>query len=306
MSRRGAVAVAGAIALPVAALSLRAATAQPRPGHPYLAGAPLLIAHRGGAALAPENTTLAFGRALEWWDADILELDVQPTRDGDAVVIHDATVDRTTDGRGRVVDLTLAELRELDAGYRFSTDGGRSYPFRGRGERIPTLREVLEAFPTARVNVEIKDGRAQERVWEVIEDLGASSRALIATEKQGNRSRFSAYPGPTSASSAELVRFLLLHNVHGTAFFQPRTDAFQMPERHRGRQVLSPRFIQEAHAKNLPVHVWTVNEEADMRRLLEWGVDGIITDRLDVLARVLHEMEGRPLPPGSPGGEDGA
>lgn len=301
-SRRTAALVVG-VALPAAVLSLRAATVQPRAGHPYFAGAPLLIAHRGGAALAPENTLLAFRRALEWWNADMLELDVQPTRDGDAVVIHDASVDRTTDGRGRVADLRLAELRELDAGYRFSTDGGRSYPFRGHGERISTFQEVLEAFPATRVNVEIKDGRAQERVWQVIEEMGASSRVLVASEKQANRSRFGAYPGPTSASAAELTRFLLLHKVHGTAFFQPRTDAFQLPERYRGRQVLTPQFIQEAQEKNLPVHVWTVNDEADMRRLLEWGVDGIMTDHPDILARVLHEVDGRLLPPGPPEGE---
>ncbi|HYW05502.1 MAG TPA: glycerophosphodiester phosphodiesterase family protein, partial [Longimicrobium sp.] len=102
-----------------------------RPGHRYLAGAPLLIAHRGGSGLAPENTLFAFRRALSWWKADLLEIDVQPTRDGDAVVIHDPTVDRTTDGSGRVDALTVRELAELDAGYRFTPDGGITHPCRG-------------------------------------------------------------------------------------------------------------------------------------------------------------------------------
>ena len=118
-----------------------------RPGWPYLAGAPLLIAHRGGSALAPENTLLAFQRALDWWGADILELDVQPTRDGEAVVFHDDTLDRTTDGSGPVSARTLAELKQLDAGHHFTPDGGQTFPFRGRVIGIPTLAEVLRAFP---------------------------------------------------------------------------------------------------------------------------------------------------------------
>ncbi|HEX8904757.1 MAG TPA: glycerophosphodiester phosphodiesterase family protein, partial [Longimicrobiaceae bacterium] len=122
-----------------------------RPGHRYLAGAPLLIAHRGGSALAPENTLAAFRRALDWWRADLLEIDVQPTRDGDALVIHDPTVDRTTDGTGHVSAHTVAELRELDAGWRFTPDGGRTFPCRGTGVRLSTLREVLQALPHARV-----------------------------------------------------------------------------------------------------------------------------------------------------------
>lgn len=271
-----------------------------RPGHPYFAGAPLLIAHRGGAALAPENTLAAFRRAVEWWGADLLEIDVHPTRDGEAVVIHDATVDRTTDGSGPVAGMALEELRRLDAGHRFSPDGGRSYPFRGSGVRIPTLAEVLEAFPGARVNVEIKDGRAQEAVWETVHRLGATGRVLIAAGVRANRSRFAAYPGPTSASVVEVRNFWLHLGVGSVALWRPTTDAFQVPEWQGRLHVVTPRFVRVAHARNLPVHVWTVNREADMHRLLEWGVDGIVTDRPDLLARVLHERTGRPLPPGPP------
>lgn len=292
--------VAAGVGLPLAALSLRALAPAARPGRPYLAGAPLLIAHRGGAALAPENTLPAFRQALEWWEADIVELDVHPTREGEAVVIHDATVDRTTDGSGPVAGFTLEALRKLDAGYRFTADGGRSFPYRGRGVRIPTLREVLEAFPAARVNVEIKDGRAQPGVRRAIEALNASQRVLVASARRRNRARFADYAGATSASAEELYAFLALHRARATRLFRPRVDAFQLPEQHRGRQVLSPRFVREAQALNLAVHVWTVNDEADMHRLLDWGVDGIITDRPDLLARVLHERTGRPLPPGPP------
>jgi glycerophosphoryl diester phosphodiesterase len=276
-----------------------------RPGHPYFAGAPLLMAHRGGSLLAPENTPEAFRRALEWWRADVLEVDVQPTADGDVVVIHDATVDRTTDGSGPVAALRLSELRRLDAGFRFTPDGGRSFPFRGRGIRLATLEELLRAHPEARVNVEIKDGRAQRRVWETVHDLRATGRVLIAAGRRANRSLFAAYPGPTSASGEEMKAFYLHHLTRTTRFWRPTVDAFQMPERYGGRQVLTPRLLREVHARNLAVHVWTVDDEADMRRLLAWGVDGIVTDRPDRLARVLHETFGRPLPPGPPEREQG-
>lgn len=271
-----------------------------RPGHPYFSGAPLLIAHRGGAALAPESTMAAFRRAVEWWGADLLEIDVHATRDGEVVVIHDGTVDRTTDGTGPVAGFTLEELHRLDAGHRFSPDGGRTFPFRGKGERIPTLDEVLRAFPAARVNVEVKDGRAQQRVWELVHAHRATHRVLIAAGWRRNRSLFGAYPGPTSASQEEVLAFWLHLRTRTTALWRPTVDAFQVPERHGRLRVVTPRFVREAHARNVAVHVWTVDQETDMVRLLEWGVDGLVTDRPDVLARVLHERYGRPLPPGPP------
>ena len=290
------------LALPAAALGARWATARPRPGAPYLAGAPLLMAHRGGADLAPENTLLALERAVAWWAADVLEIDVQPTRDGEAVVIHDETLDRTTDGTGWVAAHTLAEIQCLDAGYRFSPDGGQSFPFRGRGVRVPTLGEVLDAFPGVRVNVEIKDGRAQEAVWRAVHRRRASQRVLIAAARRANRTHFREYSGAVSASEEELKSFYAHHVLRAGALYHPPVDAFQMPERYGGVQVLSRRFIRTAHQKNVAVHVWTVDAEADMRRLLEWGVDGVVTNRPDRLARVLHEVAGRPLPPGPPEG----
>ena len=271
-----------------------------RPGHRYLAGAPLLIAHRGGSALAPENTLLAFRRALDWWRADLLEIDVQPTRDGDALVIHDPTVDRTTDGAGEVASFTVAELRRLDAGHRFTPDGGRTFPFRGRGVTLSTLREVLVALPYARVNVEIKDARAQQAVWDTVHELHAVHRVLIAAGDRNNRARFRDYGGPQSAGKQDMLPFYALHLAHASGLWRPNVDAFQMPEEFNGRRVLTPRLVSELQARSVAVHVWTVDEAADMRRLLVWGVAGIISDRPDRLARVLHEMRGRPLPPGPP------
>lgn len=242
----------------------------------------------------------AFRRALEWWRADILELDVQPTRDGEAVVFHDATVDRTTDGSGPVAGLTLEQLRRLDAGYGFSSDGGLTFPFRSTGVSISTLAEVLAELPHARINVEIKDARAQERVRESIRGAGAEHRVLVAAGKRSNRSRLSSYPGAISASGEELRAFYAAYRLGAARLYPLKVDALQMPERYGGLQVLSPGLVRAAHDRNVAVHVWTVDEEADMRRLLAWGVDGIVTDFPDRLARVLHETTGRPFPPGPP------
>jgi glycerophosphoryl diester phosphodiesterase len=274
-----------------------------RPGHRYLAGGPLLLAHRGGSRLAPENTLYAFQRALDWWRSDLLEIDVQPTRDGDAVVIHDPTVDRTTDGAGPVSSFTVSELKALDAGYRFTPDGGATFPYRGMGIGLSTIREVLEALPDARINIEIKDGRAQQAVWDAVHDLHAVHRVLIAAGDRNNRSRFRTYPGPVSAGKQDVVAFYALHKAHAVRLWTPTVDVFQIPEILEGRRVMDRRMVKELQARNVAVHVWTIDDETDLRRLLEWGVDGIVTDRPDRLARVLHETHGRSLPPGPPPGE---
>lgn len=291
-----------AIAGPLVAAGLiwtRHVRARRRPGFPYFAGAPLLIAHRGGSALAPENTLLAFERAVTWWNADILELDVHPTSDGEVVVFHDDTVDRTTDGSGPIADLDLDAIRALDAGANFTPDEGATYPFRGKGVRVPTLLEVLTALPNTRVNIEIKDGRAQERVWQSIVEADAVDRVLIAAEKVRNRARLSGHPVPVGASGDEL-RIMVGQLRLGALPFPPAVDALQIPARWEGREVATRNLVEAAHARNMAVHVWTVDEPDEMNDLLDIGVDGIISDRPDRLARVLHQRCGRPLPPGPP------
>ena len=267
-----------------------------RPGHPYLAGAPLFIAHRGGAALAPENTMAAFTGAVERWEADVLEMDVRRTADGKVVVIHDATVDRTCDGRGAVRDLPWSEVRSLDAGYRFRDLAG-GHAFRGRGVRIPLLDQVLEAFPDTRMNVEAKTPGVAPLLVETILRHGARDRVLMAAELEGARPSRHAYPGPRGASRRQIRMFHLLHRWPLGFLYAPRADALQVPDTWKGTRVVTPRFVREAHRRNIPVHVWTIDDPADMRRLLSWGVDGIQSDRLDRLARVLVEDTGRPPPP---------
>jgi glycerophosphoryl diester phosphodiesterase len=270
---------------------------RPRPGHPYMAGAPLLFAHRGGAHLAPENTMEAFRQAVEVWGADVLEMDVRLTRDEGLVVIHDATVDRTTDGSGPVRAHDLEALRRLDAGARFrALDGGA--PFRGRGVRIPLFREVLEAFPHTRLNVDSKDPEAAPHLLRIVEEHGARGRVLMASASERARADRLGYRGPVSATTRQVRLYYYLHRLPGGGPYTPRTDALQIPDRWGGRQVTTPRLVEAAHRRNLPVHVWTIDDVDSMRRLLSWGVDAIQSDRPDLLARVLHEETGRPLPPG--------
>jgi glycerophosphoryl diester phosphodiesterase len=226
----------------------------------------------------------------------MLEMDVRATRDGEVVVIHDETVDRTTDGSGSVADLTLQELKALDAGYHFEDSQG-SLPFRGKGVEIPLFEEVLQAFPGVRLNVEAKDGKSAPGLVEIILRHKAQDRVLVAAEWERNRRAVRGYPGPWGASRRHLFGFFFgIHSPFARSF-APACDALQVPETHWGIRVLTPRFLREAHLRNLPIHVWTVDDPADMRRLLDMGVDGIQTDRPDLLARILVERVGRPHPP---------
>jgi glycerophosphoryl diester phosphodiesterase len=269
-----------------------------RPGHPFLAGAPLLGAHRGGAALAPENTLEAFRQAADVWGADLLEMDVRLTADGEVVVIHDATVDRTTDGNGPVAGLTLAELQALDAGFRFRDPAGAA-SFAGQGVRVPRFEDVLTALPRARLNVEAKCREAAAPLVDLVIAHRAAHRVLVAAEHEGNRRDVRGYPGPWGASRAQLRPFWVAHRLPGLgALYTPRVDVLQVPATWKGRVIVTRRFVDEAHRRNLPVHVWVIDDPGEMRRLLALGVDSIQSDRPDLLARVLHEQTGRPLPPG--------
>jgi glycerophosphoryl diester phosphodiesterase len=272
--------------------------------HVVLDGAPLLIAHRGGSGLAPENTLAAFLEGAGTWGADMIELDVHASADGHCVVFHDDTVDRTTDGSGPVAGMTLTQLRELDAGYRFTRDGV-SYPYRGRGVGISTFDEVLEALPTMRFTVEVKVGAAQAPLFAAIRRHDATHRVIAAGMNDRDRTQFSGYRGAVSASAEELRRFYFRYRMGLGRFFPPRADVVQVPEEWGDRRIVTPGFVRALRARGIPVHVWTVDARADMKRLLEWGVEGIVTDRPDVLGMLLHEEYGRPLSPGHAAAADG-
>lgn len=256
------------------------------------AGRPWVIAHQGGERLRPSNTLEAFRHGLAV-GGDWLELDVHLTADGQVVVIHDDTVDRTTGARGEVHAMTLAELKALDAGYYWSPDEGKSYPFRGRGLTIPTLDEVFEAFPQARYVVELKDDdpALADAVVGLLRKHGLEDRVIVASFHDGVLGYFrSIAPGvATSLAQGEALRFYIMYRLGLAAFTSPPGVAVQVPEYHFGGRlkVLSRAFVRAAHGRGLEVHAWTINDERTMRRLLSYGVDGIVTDVPDLARRVV-------------------
>lgn len=262
----------------------------------------LRTGHRGARGLAPENTLEGFRRAVEV-GVDVLELDVRLSRDGEVVVLHDATVDRTTDwagpGPGVAADLTWAELAALDAGHAFTPDGGRTFPYRGRGVGIPRLADVLEAFPDHLVTVELKRGTPLEVVARAVALVRerAPERVIVASEEHAllRAARRLAPELVTSFSGREVRDLYLLARV-GLArlLFRSPARVIQMPlwsdhDRDRGLRLVFPGLLRAAHAQGRVVHVWTINDPDVMRALLDLGVDGITTDRPDVLAAVLAE-----------------
>lgn len=263
------------------------------PSHPFFEQRrPLAIAHQGGRALWPENTLYAFERAVEM-GVDVLEMDLRSTSDGHLVVLHDPRVDRTTDGSGAVAELSLKQIRGLDAGYAFE-DATGARPFRGAGLRVPTLEEVLQAFPGTPLNLEMKDF-APEAARELCRELGESGResdALVASFEHAPMRAFrDACPQvATSATLREGLLFYYLNRFRLGSLYRSPAVAFEFPERFGDIHVIRPGFVDLARSVNVRVQVWTVNEVEDMRRLLDMGVDGIVTDYPDRLLEVL----GRP------------
>jgi glycerophosphoryl diester phosphodiesterase len=256
-------------------------------------GWPVNLAHRGASALAPENTLEAFRLAVEA-GAGGLELDVHLTRDGHVVVIHDPTSNRTTNTSGAVAGMTLEEIREADAGYNFSPDGGNTHPYRGLGLRIPTLAEVLREFPGVVLNIDLKADRpgSEVAVLKLLRASGAEGRSLVVSSRLGAVRRFRRLSGgriSTGASRTETGVFFLLSRLRSERLLRPAYDALQVPLSHWGVPLVTRRFIEAAHASNVRVDAWTINEEGEMRRLLDLGVDVIMTDRPGALADVMGE-----------------
>jgi glycerophosphoryl diester phosphodiesterase len=253
---------------------------------------PWLIAHRGGAGLAPENTLPAFDRGVEL-GATCLELDVRRTCDGAVVVFHDPDTARIAGEGGSVESRTLEELRRLDAGFTFTPDGGRTHPYRGRGVRIPSLAELLARHPGMRLNIDAK-GREPELAEALATEIrraGAIERVCIGSERdeQGERLR-ALLPEACHFLPAGAARRHVLSAKSGIGASRcPRGwDCAELPLRAGGLTVVSARVVRHFHALGMKVFVWTVDDEPDMRELLGVGVDGIMTDRPDVLARVLR------------------
>ena len=254
---------------------------------------PIIYAHRGGAALRPENTIAAFDHGIAC-GAEGLEFDVHLSKDGVVVVHHDDTLERTTSGRGRLADYTVEELRRVDAGCNF-TDCTGAHPFRGQEICIPTLHEVLRRYPSTRLIIELKVGgsRLAERVIDEVRAADALDRVALGSFYPEALLAARRYePAVATGAAKEETRWALYRSWVGMGLGSTPYSEFQVPEWSGLTPIVTRRFVDAAHRAGIPVKVWTVNGAADMRRLLSKGVDGLITDRPDVARSVLSDGTG--------------
>jgi glycerophosphoryl diester phosphodiesterase len=303
------------VTLPAAALAALALAA-PAVANPWLERRPLNIAHQGGEIEAPSDTLYAFKRARKL-GADVMEMDLHMTSDGHVVVMHDETVDRTTNGSGSVEDMTLAEVKKLDAAYWFVPGIGTThsaaedeYVFRGlaTGDRrppqrytandftIPTLREVLEEFPDRLINLELKPttgmtGRLEPEVARLLDEFGRVDDVIVVSFLDHSLELFKAIAPDVHTATGTGQAGLFWASSQGPApgAPNPRYVALQVPIDFNGIHVLHDSFIADAHANQLAVHVWTINDEQEMTSLLDRGADGIMTDRPTLLERLLKK-----------------
>lgn len=259
---------------------------------------PLVIAHRGGKALAPENTLEAFRNASRI-GADILEYDVHITADGHLVVIHDDTVDRTTNGTGKVNEMTLKEIKELDAGYYFQDENGE-YTFRNKGVRIPTVDEVFTEFSSTKQLIELKDSNNSElyeglinEMWNDIQKHHMEENVLIASFDHEINLRFeniSHGKVAIGAGEEETRQFVTMHKAFLNALYKPKASAFQLPTEQEGHNLADWKLIRGANNRGMHVYYWTINEEETMKELIDLGADGIMTDNPLLLLNVLSTV----------------
>lgn len=250
---------------------------------------PLFFAHRGGGGEAPENTFAAFEKAIES-GVDVLEIDVRTTADEKLVVFHDGSLERTTNGSGPVSEKNLDQLKKLDAGYAYTPDGGQTFPFRGKAVEIPTLREVFRRYPEKLINLEVKNGQASvaKSLCGMISEFGRKDRVIVASTGGTFLAAFrNECDGvATSASFGESLWFLFLCKIGLSENFSADMQALQIPERLFGFDMINPEFIAAAKERNLKIHIWTANKKSDIKRLLDAGVDGVMTDFPSLLREI--------------------
>ncbi len=249
---------------------------------PYLDSPFVAMAHRGFSLDGLENSMAAFAAAVEL-GFRYLETDAHATSDGVAVALHDQTLDRTTDAHGRVRELPWRQVREARI---------------GGVEPVPLLEDLLATWPEARVNIDVKAETAIYPVAEAIERTRAHDRVCVASFSAARRRatvRRLSRPVATSAATGEIARFVLAARTGRPATaIAEAVDCLQVPARQGRLSVVDERSVATAHAAGLPVHVWTVNDADEMRRLLDLRVDGLISDRADLLVQVLAERGMKP------------
>jgi len=266
--------------------------------HPFLdPPAPIAFAHRGGAGEAPENTLAAFEIAVAL-GYTYLETDAHITRDGVLVAFHDDRLGRVTDRTGAIVELGIAEVEAADAGFTFSSDGGSSFPFRGRGIRVPRLEQLLIRWPGVRINIDPKSDACVGPLAALLDRLIAWDRVCIGSFSDRRLRRIRAL-GHGRACTSMGPRAVAFARLAATSGVIPRggADCIQVPIRRGPVPIVTRRFVQAAHRAGLPVYVWTIDDEATIEELLDLGVDGIMSDRLRLLAEVFARR-GMPLAAG--------
>lgn len=257
---------------------------------------PLVIAHQGGDGVWPGDTMFAFEKAVEI-GADVLEMDAHITKDSRIVLMHDEEVDRTTDGTGLIENMTLDELKKLDAAYDWSNDDGKTFPFRGQGIQVPTLDELFQKFPQMRYVIEIKltQNPIDKPLCDLIRENNMQDKVVIASFHDEAMKNFRATcpEVAASASRAEVTRFVILGKVFLSGLLIPQYESIQPPYNPKDSMnipIMTKRFIRESHAKNIAVEPWTVDDPELMKQYIGWGVDGIITDRPDLMIEVMKEL----------------
>ena len=263
------------------------------PARPYFENInrPLVIAHQGGDGLWPSNTLFAFERTAAL-GVDVLEMDIHMTKDGALVVSHDETVERLTDGTGLIKEKTLSEVQAFDAAYDWSPlDDGAKFPYRGQGITIPTLESVFERFPDYRMNIEIKqsDPPIYQAFCDLIRKRHMENKVLVASFHDEDLAKFreTCPEVATSGSQGQIKTFVYLHLAFLGRLYSPDFSDVQVPIESSGITILTSRFIKVAHARGLWVDAWTIDDPTEMQMLIGIGVDGIITDRPDLLMEVL-------------------
>ncbi|MFD1662478.1 glycerophosphodiester phosphodiesterase family protein [Streptomyces caeni] len=244
--------------------------------HPYLDHpGPIAFAHRGGAADGLENTAAQFRRAVAA-GYRYIETDVHATADGKLIAFHDATLDRVTDGAGRIADLPWTDVRHARV---------------AGSEPVPLFEELLEEFPEVRWNVDVKAEPALRPLLDLVERANAWGRVCVGSFSEARVVRAQRLAGPRLATSygTRGVLGLRLRSWGIPAALRRSAVAAQVPAAQSGIPVVDHRFVRTAHASGLQVHVWTVNEADHMHRLLDLGVDGIMTDHIDTLRKVLED-----------------
>lgn len=258
---------------------------------------PIILAHRGGSLIAPENTMVAFKNAAEL-GVHGFEIDIRLTKDEEIIVFHDEYVDRTTDGAGRVADMTLDELKLLDFGYHFINEQ-QEYAYRGQGESVTTLRELFEQFPQMLINIDMKDSPETyegslipSKLWRLIEEMGAQHRVVVTSFFDEQIDRFNLYAQNNVALGAgenEVRKAYSAYTSQFGHFYHPRTDVMQIPVKSGVFPLDGAGFIHFLSKLNVPVHYWTINDKETMERLLVAGAKGIITDRPDIAVQLLAD-----------------